>query len=145
MAAVQRSVLVEFSAAEMYGLVDDIASYPAFLPWCSGAEILSRSPGHVVATIHIDFRGLRQQFTTANSGHSPELIRINLVSGPFRKLAGEWRFQALAPGACKVTLSLGYEFSGGLLDKVLGPVFHHIADNLVDAFVARAESVYGRR
>ena len=143
MAAVERSVLVEFSAGEMYGLVDDVESYPAFLPWCSDTEIISRIPGRVVATIHIDFRGLKQQFTTDNSGHPAELIRINLVSGPFRRLEGEWRFQALEERACKVVLSLNYEFSGGLLDKVLGPVFHHIADTLVDAFVMRAEAVHG--
>jgi ribosome-associated toxin RatA of RatAB toxin-antitoxin module len=145
MAAVQRSVLVEFSAGEMYGLVDDIESYPEFLPWCSGTEIISRAEGHVVATVHIDFRGVKQQFTTDNSGRDGELMRINLVSGPFRRLDGEWRFQALGDQACKVALSLNYEFSGGLLDKVLGPVFHHIADSLVDAFVARAKFVYGRR
>lgn len=145
MAVVQRSVLVEFSVGEMYGLVDDIESYPLFLPWCSGAEIVSRTSEQVVATIHMDFRGLKQHFTTSNSRHPYECIRLDLVSGPFRKLEGEWRFQALDSRACKVTLNLNYEFSGGLLDKMLGPVFHHIADNLVDAFVARAESVHGRR
>jgi ribosome-associated toxin RatA of RatAB toxin-antitoxin module len=144
MAAVQRSVLVEFSASEMYRLVDDIESYPAFLPWCNRTEIVSRTAEHVVATIHIDFRGLRQKFTTENSGNPGELIRIALVAGPFRRLEGAWRFQALAERACKVSLVLDYEFSGGLLDRVLGPVFHQIADSLVDAFVTRAQSVYGQ-
>lgn len=145
MAAVERSVLVEFSAQQMYALVDNIRSYPQFLPWCSGTEILEEEPGRVVATIKIDYRGLRQQFTTENLSLPAEQIRIKLVSGPFRHLAGEWRFKALSQEACRVSLQLDYEFSGFLLDKVLGPVFHYIADTLVDAFVKRAESVYGRR
>ena len=143
MAAVKRSVLVEFSARQMYALVDNIESYHRFLPWCDGTEIISREAGRVVATIQLNFRGLRQQFTTENTGKPGESIRINLVSGPFRKLDGEWGFLHLGENACKVSLRLEYEFSNNLLDKVLGPVFHQIADNLVDAFVKRAESVYG--
>ena len=145
MAAVQRSVLVEYGAEQMYALVDDIASYPRFLPWCGGTDIVSREPGRTVATIKIDFRGLNQQFTTENQTTPHSQIRIRLLSGPFRRLDGEWRFQELAPGACKVNLNLEYEFSGQLLDRLLGPVFHHIADTLVDAFVKRAEAVYGPR
>lgn len=145
MAAVQRSVLVEFSACQMYDLVDNIESYHQFLPWCAGTEIKSREAGKVVATIQLHFGGLRQQFTTENTGKSGEFIRINLVSGPFRKLEGDWCFLPLGENACKVSLRLEYEFSTGLLDRVLGPVFHQIADSLVDAFVKRAASVYGSR
>ena len=145
MAAVQRSVLVEFSANQMYALVEDIEAYPEFLPWCRGAKVVSRQMNRAVATIQIDFRGLRQNFTTVNTGYPGESIRISLVSGPFRNLEGEWRFLPLAEQACKVSLNLNYEFSRFFFDKVLGPVFHHISDSMVDAFVKRAESVHGRR
>lgn len=145
MVAVQRSVLVEFSARQMYDLVDNIESYHRFLPWCAGTEIISREAARVVATIQLDFGGLSQQFTTENTGKPGEFIRINLVSGPFRKLEGEWCFLQLGEKACKVSLRLEYEFSNSLLDKMLGPVFHKIADSLVDAFVKRADSVYGNR
>jgi len=145
MATVQRSILVEFSAEEMRALVDDIGSYPQFLPWCGGTEIVSREPGRTVATIRIDYRGIRQAFTTENLATADGQIRMRLVSGPFRRLEGEWSFKPLAPQASKVALHLDYEFSGLLLDKMLGPVFHYIADSMVDAFVKRAEAVYGRR
>ena len=145
MTAVDRSVLVEHTAMEMHALVEDIGSYPQFLPWCSDAEIVSREPGRVIATIKIDYGGIRQQFTTENIAIAGESIRIKLVSGPFRRLEGEWRFHALGGQACKVSLRLEYEFSGRLFDLVLGRVFHYIADNLVEAFVTRAEKVYKRR
>ena len=145
MAAVERSVLVEYSAMEMHALVEDIASYPRFLPWCGGTEIVSKEPGRTVATIKIDYGGIRQQFTTENIAIAGESIRIKLVSGPFRSLKGEWRFRTLGEQACKVSLHLEYEFSGRLFGIMLGPVFHYIADSFVDAFVKRAEVVYGPR
>lgn len=144
MAIVQRTVLVEFSAQQMHALVSDVESYPAFLPWCAAARILSCGENKVVATLKIDYRGLKQEFTTENVSVPGESIRLKLVSGPFRRLSGEWRFQKLAENACKVSLQLEYEFSGRLLETVLGPVFHYIADSMVDAFVRRAESVHGR-
>jgi ribosome-associated toxin RatA of RatAB toxin-antitoxin module len=127
----------------MHALVEDIAAYPEFLPWCSGTDIVSRDDHRTIATIKIDYRGLQQRFTTENSSDSVECIRMKLLSGPFRRLEGEWRFAGLGERACKVSLNLEYEFSGRLLEMALGPVFHFIADNMVDAFVLRAEKIYG--
>jgi hypothetical protein len=145
MAKVLRSILVEYSAEEMRALVEDIESYAKFLPWCGGTAIVSRDAARTVATIRIDYRGIRQEFTTENLASPDGGIRIRLVSGPFRKLEGEWLFKALAPTASKVSLNLEYEFSGRLLDTVLGPVFHYITDSMVEAFVKRAEAIYGTR
>ena len=44
---------------------------------------------------------------------------------------------------CKIELNLRYEFSSRLLEKLVGSVFGYIANSLVDAFVARAHSIYG--
>jgi ribosome-associated toxin RatA of RatAB toxin-antitoxin module len=141
MSTVQRSTLVEYSAGDMQSLVEDIESYPKFLPWCGATEILSREPRRVVASIKINFRGIHQQFTTENTMIRDGHIQMGLVSGPFRKFKGDWTFLELGENASKVSLSLDYELSNSLLQRVLGPVFHHIADSMVDAFVRRAESV----
>ena len=45
--------------------------------------------------------------------------------------------------ACKVELNLQYGFSNAMLGRLVGPVFDKIAASLVDAFVKRAEQVYG--
>ena len=34
MTSISRSVLVPYTAEEMYALVSDIERYPEFLPWC---------------------------------------------------------------------------------------------------------------
>lgn len=141
MPLVSRTALVEFSVERMFDLVGDIEAYPQFLPWCAAAHIESRSAACTIASIGIDFHGLRQGFTTENTGTRPDRIDIQLVSGPFRKLNGGWIFNRLGIDACKVSLTLEYDFSSRLLEKMLGPVFHSIADTMVDAFVKRARDL----
>ena len=145
MALVEKSVLIEYSAAQMYALVENLTAYPEFLPWCGGTEILEREGEITRAAITIDFRGLKQRFSTENRANPPQLIEMSLLDGPFRHLDGSWRFKALGDDACKVEFRLHYEFSSKLLEKLVGPVFHFIANTFVDAFVKRALQVYGKR
>lgn len=145
MALVEKTVLIEHSAAQMYALVADVAAYPEFLPWCGRAEILKREGEITRAAITIDFRGIKQRFSTENRAQPPQLIEMNLVDGPFRQLDGSWRFKALGDDACKIEFRLHYEFSSRLLEKIVGPVFHFIASTFVDAFVKRAQQIYGKR
>lgn len=142
MAEVNKSVLVAQSAPRMFVLVDAVEKYPEFLPWCGGTELIFRDAQVTRATIHINYRGIRQSFSTENAKSEPRLMRIKLIEGPFKKLEGSWRFTDLGESGCKIELSLCYEFSSRLLEKLVGPVFSHIANSLVDAFVKRAQSVY---
>src|SRR5947207_14967601 len=144
MQCVKKSVLVPYAAAEMFELVDRVERYPQFLPWCAGAQVLEAAERHKSARLDIDYHGVRAHFTTDNVNDPPSSIVITLKSGPFRRLHGEWRFHALAERACKVEFELAYEFATELLERLVGPVFNHIANTFVDAFVRRAESVYGR-
>lgn len=142
MALVEKSVLIEYSAARMYALVENVAAYPEFLPWCGGTEILKREGNIVRAAITIEFRGIRQRFSTENRADPPQLIEMSLIDGPFRQLDGSWRFKALGEEACKIEFRLHYEFSSKLLEKIFGPVFHFIASTFVEAFVKRAQQLY---
>jgi ribosome-associated toxin RatA of RatAB toxin-antitoxin module len=145
MAQVEKSVLVPHSATQMYQLVDAPERYPEFLPWCGGVDLVRRDEGITVATLHIDYHGLKQKFTTENSKTFPSLMDIKLVDGPFRQLEGVWRFIALGEEACKIEFQLHYEFSSHLLEKIIAPVFSHIANTFVDAFVERAEIIYASK
>ena len=145
MALVEKSVLIEYSAAQMYALVENISAYPEFLPWCGGTEILKKEGDVTRAAIIIDFRGIKQRFSTENRADPPQLIEMTLVDGPFRQLDGSWRFKSLGDAACKIDFRLHYEFSSKLLEKIFGPVFQFIASTFVDAFVKRARQVYGSR
>jgi ribosome-associated toxin RatA of RatAB toxin-antitoxin module len=144
MVKVERSVLVAYSAVQMYALVDDVERYPEFLPWCEQARVEARDVDHVTATIHVNFRGVRQQFTTRNHQIPATEIALKLVKGPFRDLDGVWRFTALGDTACKIEFLLEYQFASALLGKMIGPVFNHIASTFVEAFVRRADALYGQ-
>lgn len=145
MATVDKTVLVEYACDRMFSLVRDVAQYPRFLPWCSAASIDSEQGEVARATVHIDYHGVRSSFSTENTHTPPNAIEIRLVQGPFRQLHGSWHFTRLGEGACKIRLRLSYDFSSRLLERLVGPVFNYIANNLVDAFVRRAEQLYGRR
>lgn len=142
MADVHKTVLVPYSVEQMFNLVDHTELYPEFLPWCGGVDLLWRNDKSTSATLHIDYHGIKQNFTTENTKEFPTLMDIRLVNGPFRRLEGVWKFIPLAEDACKIEFGLHYEFSGPLLEKIIAPVFNHIANTFVDAFVERAEKVF---
>jgi ribosome-associated toxin RatA of RatAB toxin-antitoxin module len=143
MALVEKSVLIERTPAQMFGLVDRVEDYPQFLPWCGGTELHERTATRTAATLRISYHGIKSQFSTENIKEEPHLMEIRLTDGPFAHMDGRWRFTPLGETACKVEFRLHYEFSSHLLEKVLGPVFNHIADTFVESFVKRAQKVYG--
>src|ERR1043166_990772 len=142
MAAVEKSVLLAYTPAQMFALGDAVEDYPQFLPWCGASKVEFRDEHCTRATLQIDYHGIKQSFTTENTKQTAEQIEIRLVRGPFKSLDGNWRFIALGEHACKVELKLHYEFSSKLLALAVGPVFHYIANTLVEAFSRRAASVY---
>ncbi|MBS7806444.1 type II toxin-antitoxin system RatA family toxin [Variovorax sp. PCZ-1] len=134
----------------MFDLVSDVASYPQFLPWCDQAQVLQKHADGQTAEISLNFKGLKQSFSTRNTHVRYEdgtlEDRLQLVKGPFSQLDGVWRFSPvgdIALSSCKIELALSYDFDNTAMAALVGPVFEWIASSLVDAFVQRAESVYG--
>lgn len=142
MARVEKSVLVAHTPECMFDLVDRVENYPDFLPWCGGTELQHRDAHCTVATIHIAYMGIRQSFTTENTKIQPREMRIKLKDGPFSELEGDWLFLPLGDEACKIEFRLQYVFSSRALETILAPVFSHITNSFVDAFVRRADEVY---
>ncbi|MEP6791010.1 MAG: type II toxin-antitoxin system RatA family toxin [Ramlibacter sp.] len=146
MKTVHKSVLIWYSAPEMFALVTDIAKYPEFLPWCDKAAVLERDAGGMKAEVGIAFGGIRQAFVTRNDQVPDRKVSMKLVDGPFSRLDGQWTFTPVGDEkqrSCKVELELNYGFDNAALGALVGPVFDKIAGSLVDAFVKRAEQVYG--
>ncbi len=147
MKTVTKSVLIWYSAPEMYGLVIDVDQYPKFLPWCDQARALCTDENGMLAEIGLAIGGMHQTFTTRNEHVADRQVRMMLVKGPFSRLDGEWNFTPLSDAtqrACKVELTLHYGFDNAALSKLVGPVFDKIASSMVDAFVKRADQVYGQ-
>jgi len=149
--SVSKSALVPYSAEQMHALVADIESYPEFLSWCSATEILDKSVDaetnseieqYVVAKVDINFRGVKQSFTTKNINHAPQSIDMSLhESTAFNEMQGQWRFIDLGSG-CKVEFELEFSIRSNLLASVIGKVFGYIANTQIDGFVKRAQELY---
>jgi len=139
---VKKTALVPHSAKEIYALVNDVESYPDFLPWCKSTRLLSRTEHEVCGELEVSRIGISQKFSTCNRLHPFDRIDIRLLEGPFKHLRGSWHFQPLSDNGCKVLLELEFEFSGKLINKAFGVFFNQIANTMVDAFCKQARAVY---
>lgn len=142
MTTVQKSALVRFPAHLMFDLVEDIASYPKFLPWCSGSRIIRRSGDVVDAELDVSRAGFNKSFATRNTILAPQEIRMSLLNGPFSHLEGLWTFTALRSDASKISLDLEFEMSGKLASLAFGAIFNQICNTMVGAFSDRAKVIY---
>ncbi|MCM2973518.1 type II toxin-antitoxin system RatA family toxin [Larsenimonas suaedae] len=143
MPTVSQSALVKHSDRKMFDLVNDIERYPEFLPGCRQATVVDEGDNYRVGKLTLSKSGVEQSFTTRNTLHAPSRIDLSLEDGPFKKLSGSWRFMEMGENACKVEFQLNFEFSNRLIGMAFGRLFHQVAKQQVDAFVKRANQVYG--
>lgn len=142
MPQISRSALVPYSAAQMYQLVNDVNSYPDFLPGCVGSRVLQASPSQMTAAVDVAKAGISKTFTTQNILTDNQSILMNLVDGPFKKLKGIWQFTPLSHDACKIEFHLDFEFTNMFIELAFGRIFKELAANMVQAFTTRAREVY---
>ena len=143
MRQVKRSALVPYSAMQMFELVADVERYPAFLPWCTGAEVLARDGELVTARLALRRAGASAQFTTRNRLVAGDFLEMRLLEGPFRSLEGRWEFKTIGTAGSRVALDIRFETTSSLAGLLLGPIFESVCNQLVDAFGQRARQVYG--
>jgi ribosome-associated toxin RatA of RatAB toxin-antitoxin module len=142
MQVVERSALVTYTAAQMFALVNDVARYPEFLPWCVGARVEHVSEGELVAALKVARGVLRTEFTTRNTLQQDAQIHMQLMHGPFRNLVGEWRFEQIGTRGSRVHFRIEFEFKNRLSASAFNAVFESLCGTIVDAFVLRAQTVY---
>ncbi|HCS65310.1 MAG TPA: ubiquinone-binding protein [Cellvibrio sp.] len=139
---VERSALVNYSATQMFDLINDIEAYPQFMDGCVGAKILARGDDWLEARLELSKAGVSQSFVTRNQLQPPHSMSMNLVDGPFKYLRGVWRFTPLGEQACKVTFELEFELQNRLLGMAVGKLFEVVSNRQVDALCARAKQIY---
>lgn len=142
MPQISRTALVPYSAEQMYQLVNDVKSYPEFLPGCVGSRVLESSATQMTAAVEVSKAGISKTFTTRNTLTSNQSILMHLVDGPFKRLMGGWKFTPLSPEACRIEFQLDFEFTSKLIELAFGRVFKELAGSMVQAFSARAKEVY---
>jgi len=135
---IHKSAIVLHSSKKMFQLVDSVENYPRFLPWCGSTQIIERDNGKTIASIEINYKGIRQTFTTENTKKQNKEMMIKLIDGPFQSLSGQWIFKNLDNNSCQIELKLEYQFSNIILEKLISPVFNMIANTFIDEFIKEA-------
>ncbi|MEY3182988.1 MAG: hypothetical protein RLZ35_973 [Pseudomonadota bacterium] len=144
MPIVQKNAVVPYSAEQMYALVNDVGTYPSFLPWCVAATIREKSDQQMIATLTIAKGPFRETFTTKNTLIPNRHIHLSLVDGPFTQLEGDWHFMPEGPGkGSRVSLDLAFTFGSGFTARLISPLFESIASRFVEAFCDQAKQQYG--
>lgn len=143
MTTISRSALLPYSAEQVFDLINDVACYPQFMEGCVGAEVLSEDEHAMVARLDLSRGGVSQSFTTSNTLMRPNEIHLELIDGPFESFGGRWVLLSLNEQACKVSLFLKFTLSSSVLSVAAKQLFNSAANNMVDAMVKRAKSVYG--
>ena len=142
MRVVERSAIVPFTSAQMFALVNDVARYPEFLPWCAGSRVQEVNENERVASLNIVRGVLRTEFTTRNLLRPTQEIMMHLVDGPFRNLSGHWRFDAIGERGSRVTFHVEFEFKNPLTAVAFNAAFETLCGTIVDAFAVRARAIY---
>ena len=143
MREITRSALVPYTPQQMFALVADVENYPQFLPWCLSAQVIERTAQQITASLELGKGGLREKFTTRNVLSPPDTMQLHLIDGPFKTLEGLWSFSAIQDRGSRISLAMRFEFANPMLALLLSKSFENSLNSLVDAFTARAETIYG--
>ena len=138
MNSIKKSAIVFHPVKKMFQLVDMVEHYPQFLPWCGSTQIIERDNNKTIASIEINYKGIRQTFTTENTKKQNQEMIIKLIDGPFKSLSGKWMFKNLDKDSCQIELKLEYEFRNVILEKLISPVFNMITNTFIDEFIKEA-------
>src|SRR5256884_4794281 len=104
---------------------------------CSSDLVQSRSQQEIVATLGIRRGALHGEFTTRNTLEPERSIRMQLVSGPFRTLQGEWRLLPIQGYRCPEELTLRFPFRHPPTPLLLDSPVAAIICSPLDAFLSR--------
>ncbi len=142
MTTIHQSTEVPYTAEQMYALVNDVESYPDYLPWCTQAKILQPGTHTLTATISLQSGKIKQSFTTANIMKPGALIELKLVKGPFKSFSGSWCFENLGESRSRVTIDISFQFKNRILKLAMNSIFSRIINSLIGAFSERAKQLY---
>ena len=139
-----------YAADQLFDLVSDVESYPKFLPWCSAARVISREArGAVIvmlADMTISFKVHQETFRSeVTLDHEKRTIGTRYISGPFKRMISEWRFEPAGERSTNVNFCIDFEFKNRALQMLIGLLFEEAVRRIVSAFEARAHALYNKR
>jgi len=136
--------LLPYTPAQLYDLVADIEKYPAFLPGCSKARILSQSDTEVIAALTVQYGPFQETYTSRVHLTPKSRIDVEYVDGPFQHLKNDWTFSAAENNMTTVEFFIDFKFQNLLFQKASQLVFEKAFGKVMEAFTQRAHDLYGK-
>ena len=131
-----------FSAEQMYDLVVDVSRYSEFLPWVAAARIRSNTDEELLADLVVGFKALKETFSSRVLKTPKTKVVVEYLDGPMRHLHNQWLFEETEDG-CIVDFTVDFAFSNRIFETLAGQYFSTALRKMTDAFVKRAEVLYG--
>ena len=135
---------VNYNIFQMFDLVNDIENYPKFISMCTDTNVYEKTPFEVKAILKVQKGPLKMDFGTYNTMMRPHLIKMDLLTGPFKNLQGFWRFFDLNNDSCEINFDLEFEFKNKILELTFGSIVKNLSKNMLTAFCFRADSLFNK-
>ncbi|TFK55662.1 hypothetical protein OE88DRAFT_1804481 [Heliocybe sulcata] len=104
--------ILPYTREQLYEVVADVASYPRFVPFCTGARILtpqaaqggSSSAQQLEAELTVGFLSFKESYVSkvVCTPHESVEARASSSSPLFKSLVTTWRFQDIGPASTAV-------------------------------------------
>jgi coenzyme Q-binding protein COQ10 len=131
-----------FSASQMYDLVTDVRRYAEFLPWVAAVRVRSDSEDEMLADLVVGFKALKETFSSRVLKTPKSKVVVDYLDGPMRHLHNQWLFEETAEG-CIVDFTVDFAFHNRVFEALAGQYFNTALRKMTDAFIERAEALYG--
>lgn len=132
-----------YSREQMFDLAADIERYPEFLQGWTSACIRRREADTCYVDQALGFGPVQLEFSSKAVLHRPERIDISSNDAPFREYHLSWRFEPVA-GGCRIHIAADFRMRSLLLQFALDRALPGAVDNIIEAFEARAQALYGK-
>ncbi|WP_343347463.1 type II toxin-antitoxin system RatA family toxin [Sphingomicrobium sp. XHP0239] len=132
-----------YSPEQLFDLVADVPSYPQFLPWVSAIRVRSSSDTEMVADMVVGFKAFKERFTSKVTKNRPDHIAVDYIEGPLKFLHNEWRFEPDGEGGTHLNFCVDFAFKNRIFESVAGQMFDRALRRMTDAFIERADQLYG--
>ena len=141
---------VNFTPAQIFAVVADVASYKDFLPLVERSTVRNRKPAvddydsfHADLVIGYKKMGIHESFSSQVETSLANLSVSAVSSGnAVKMLISSWQITAADDNKSDITFAVDYEMKSHLLQMLLSGMFDHAARKVMGAFEARAEKLY---
>ena len=137
------SIVLPFSAKQLYEIVIDVESYPEFLPWCLSSRIVKKiDDNNFDAELKVGYKAIDEKYISRIEAEYEKNINSKAISGPFKFLDSSWCFENMDKKNCKVDFMIEYKFKSFFLDKIMGGIFKKATMKMLEAFEQRARNLH---